>query len=98
MATQVVPWSVALAKANGVRTQRARLKREVREDRAVLVRLIMAAPDDVGSARVYDFVIAARRIRHTRAQRIFRHAGVPTHRLFRSLTERERVALAEQLV
>jgi hypothetical protein len=79
-----------LGKANEIRIGRARLKRQLREGEARVEQILASPPQCVGTAMVFDLLIAVPKIGPVRARRLLSTARVSQTANVGSLSERQR--------
>jgi hypothetical protein len=83
----------ALCQANGVRTRRAQLKREIGEGTAKLDDLLARSPDCIDTAKVRDLLLSVSGIGPATASRILRRCEITESKTAGGLTERQRTRL-----
>jgi len=87
----------ALEHANAVRLARAELKRRIAEGELSAATVILECPESVRKWTVAELLMAQRRWGSTRCRKFLARNGVSEIKAIGSLTERQRVMLAEQL-
>lgn len=87
----------ALVKANRVRQERARLKRNIEAGRVSIADLVLHPPPFMGKARIGEFLLAVPKVGRAKAARILRSQGYGDSKTFGALTERQRNELSEAL-
>jgi S13-like H2TH domain len=87
----------ALRQANGVRTRRAQLKREIGEGSAQLDDLLARSPDCIGTAKVRDLLLSVFGIGPATASRMLRRCDITESRTAGALTDRQRTSLISLL-
>lgn len=87
----------ALAQANAVRLARAELKRRIADGELSAGSVILDCPDAVRKWTVAELLMAQRRWGSTRCRKFLEGNGVSEVKTIGTLTERQRVMLAEQL-
>jgi hypothetical protein len=87
----------ALSKANEVRLARAELKRRIGAGEITAADVILESPWEARSMYVADVLMSQRRWGHTRCRRILAQIPVSETKTVGSLTDRQRVVLAELL-
>ena len=87
----------ALELANRVRLARAALKRRIRAGELSAAEVIRNCPWEAHSMSVSDVLMSQQRWGQDRCRRLLLPIGVPENKTVGSLTERQRVALAERL-
>ena len=83
----------ALEHANHIRSWRAQLKRDLKADRIDLVDLLVAPPELLQTAKVFDFLLAVPKIGRVKANTILRQHDVSPSKTIGGLTNRQRDAL-----
>jgi predicted flap endonuclease-1-like 5' DNA nuclease len=87
----------ALAGANGVRTQRAQLKADLKRGEVSIAALIAEPPQYLASARVADLLRALRGYGPVKADRLLERCRVSPKKTIAGLSPRQREALIEAL-
>jgi hypothetical protein len=87
----------ALAKANEVRVERARLKRAVAAGRIQLARVVADPPACAQTAKVRELLLAVPRIGPARADRLLARCRIAHAKTLAGLSERQRGELVELL-
>jgi len=87
----------ALQRANGIRTERARLKGMLREGRVSLCDVLSEPPDFVHTAKVFDLIMAVPKYGRVKTTKILERCRVSTSKTVIGLTPRQRRELVEQL-
>jgi hypothetical protein len=90
--------SHALELANAVRSERAAVKREVKAGDRWVVDLILDPPENLCSMKVRKLLLAVRQVGPVRAGKILRAANVAPSKTLAGLSERQRNALAAELI
>jgi hypothetical protein len=85
----------ALAKANEVRVERARLKREVAAGRIELVRLVADPPSCVQTAKVRELLLVVPRTGPARADRVLARCRIAHAKTVGGLSDRQRAELVD---
>ncbi len=80
----------ALERANAVRANRAKLKRDLAAGRADLAPLIRNPPEFATSAKVVDLLVSLPKIGQVKAHRILSHARIAPNKTLGGLTDRQR--------
>jgi len=80
----------ALRHANEIRTERARLKRELASGRGRIDAIIAQPPEFAKTAKVYDLLLALPRVGPARAARSLTHCRIAPSKTVAGLTERQR--------
>jgi len=87
----------ALEHANAIRLARAELKRRIAEGEVSAADVILECPDAARRWTVAELLLSQRRWGGTRCRKFLERNGVSEIKLIGSLTERQRLLLAEQL-
>jgi len=87
----------ALERANGIRSARARLKRDLKAGRANIHDLLHSPPDFVMTAKVFDMLLAVPKYGRVKANRILQQCRVSPAKTIGGLSERQRRELIERL-
>lgn len=88
----------ALKIANSVRIERAAVKREIKAGSQWVVDLILDPPPSLYSMKVRKLLLSVRRVGPVKADKLLRAAGVTPSKTLAGLSERQRNALAAELV
>jgi hypothetical protein len=83
----------ALRQANGVRTRRAQLKKEIGEGSAKLDDLLARSPDCIETAKVRDLLLSVSGIGPATASRMLRRSDITESKTAGGLTEHQRTRL-----
>ena len=87
----------ALARANEVRLARAELKRRVAVGDITAAEVILTSPWEAETMTVSDLLLSQRRWGHTRCRKLLGQVPMSEFKTIGTMTERQRVALAELL-
>ncbi|MDQ3648560.1 MAG: hypothetical protein M3433_08270 [Actinomycetota bacterium] len=87
----------ALARANGVRTSRARLKRDLTAGRVGIHDLLLDPPDYLQTAKVFDLLMAVPKYGRVKANRSLTHCRISPSKTFGGLSQRQRKELVGYL-
>ena len=87
----------ALKGANRVRTERAKLKRELKAGKVRIEIVLSDPPYYLLSAKVVDVIIAVPKYGRVRANRILTQCRISPSKTIGGLTKRQRVELIKQL-
>jgi hypothetical protein len=85
---------VALDRANEIRCDRARLKRDLKGGRRNVIEVMIEPPECALTMRIIDLLIAAPRLGRVKANKALSRAAISPSKTVGSLTERQRVELA----
>ncbi len=83
--------------ANEIRTQRAQLKKDLKAGRAKIDVLLLDPPEWLGSAKVFDIIIAVPKYGRVKANRILNHCRISPSKTIGGLSERQRAELVALL-
>lgn len=87
----------ALARANAVRADRARLKRDLKAGRCSVVDLLSAPAEDLGTMKVFELLVAAPKIGRVKAGNLLARGRVSPTKTIGGMTERQRLELVAML-
>ncbi len=87
----------ALRRANEIRTQRARLKRELKAGRAQIQALLLDPPEYLLTAKVFDLLLAVPKYGRVKANRILTQCRISPSKTIGGLSERQRNELVSLL-
>jgi hypothetical protein len=87
----------ALQRANEIRTERARLKRELKAGRAKIHGLLLDPPEYVQTAKVFDLLLAVPKYGRVKVNRILTHCRISPSKTIGGLSERQRDELVSYL-
>jgi hypothetical protein len=87
----------ALERANRVRLARAELKRQVADGELTAAEVVLSSPWEAESMTIFDLLTSQHRWGRTRCRRFLGSIQMPENKTIRSLTERQRRALAWEL-
>src|SRR3954470_922417 len=87
----------ALQRANAVRLARAELKRKVADGDVRAAEVILSSPWEAESMTVSDLLTSQRRWGSTRCRKLLQCVPIPENKPIGTLTDRQRVALAQLL-
>jgi hypothetical protein len=85
----------ALQRANQVRSDRARLKKELAAGEVGLVQILAEPPACVRTARVRDLLVVLPKIGSVKAGRILARCGIAPSKTLAGLTDRQRAELTK---
>ena len=88
----------ALARANSVRLARAELKRRVAVGETSVADVVLDCPWEAASMPVAELILSQHRWGRTRCHRLLASIPMSEAKTIGSLTQRQRLALAEQLL
>ena len=87
----------ALKRANEIRTERARLKRELKAGRVKIHGLLLEPPPYVQTAKVSDLLLAVPKYGRVKTNRILNQCRISPSKTIGGLSERQRAELVAQL-
>ena len=87
----------ALARANLIRTERARLKRELKAGRYSIHTLLLSPPEYMETAKVFDVMLAVPKYGRVKVNKILAHCRVAPSKTIGGLSERQRSELVSLL-
>lgn len=87
----------ALERANGIRSARAQLKRDLKAGRVKIVDLLGNPPDYVLTAKVFDMLLAVPKYGRVKANRILNQCRISPAKTIGGLSERQRGELVSRL-
>ena len=83
----------ALRRANEVRVRRAQLKKELKAGLVRIDQVLDNPPEYVGTAKVFDILLAAPRFGRVKAARFLKHCRISQSKTVGGLSERQRAEL-----
>ena len=87
----------ALKRANEIRTERARLKRDLKGGRAKIQELLLDPPEYLQTAKVFDLLLAVPKYGRVKANRILNQCRISPSKTIGGLSERQRNELVASL-
>jgi hypothetical protein len=87
----------ALRRANDIRSQRAKLKRDLKSGQVTIQRIIATPPDYVLTAKVFDMLMAVPKYGKVKATKFLNHCRISQGKTMGGLSERQRNELLELL-
>jgi hypothetical protein len=87
----------ALARANHIRTQRARVKRELKAGRLSIDSLLQEPPSCVETAKVFDLLLSVPRYGRVKVNKVLAHCRISPSKTIGGLSERQRAELVALL-
>ena len=87
----------ALRRANEIRSERARLKRDLKASRAQIQPLLLDPPDYLLTAKVFDLLLAVPKYGRVKVNRILTHCRISPSKTIGGLSERQRNELVSYL-
>src|ERR1700733_10313752 len=83
----------ALAKANRIRSERARLKRELKAGRLSIHALLLEPPEYIETAKVFDVMLAVPKYGRVKVNKILAHCRIAPSNTIGGLPDRQRSEL-----
>lgn len=87
----------ALAKANNIRTRRAKLKRDLKAGKARIDELLLDPPDYLLSAKAFDVVVSVPKYGRIKANKVLTQCRIAPSKTIGGLSERQRRELVALL-
>ena len=87
----------ALQRANEIRTQRAKLKKDLKAGKTKIDVLLLDPPEWLGSAKVFDIILAVPKYGRVKVNRILNQCRISPSKTIGGLSERQRAELVGQL-
>jgi hypothetical protein len=87
----------ALQKANGIRSERARLKRALKSGEVDICDVLLEPPDYVHTAKVFDLIMAVPKYGRVKTGKILDRCRVSPSKTVAGLTPRQRRELVDHL-
>lgn len=87
----------ALKRANGIRSARASLKRDLKAGRTTIHDLLHSPPEYVLTAKVFDMLLAVPKYGRVKANRVLQQCRVSPAKTIGGLSERQRRELIDRL-
>lgn len=87
----------ALERANGIRTARAELKRDLKAGRARITDLLSSPPEYLLTAKVFDILLAVPKYGRVKANRVLTQCRISPAKTIGGLSERQRDELVTRL-
>lgn len=83
----------ALRRANEIRTRRAQLKRDLKGGRRSIGQLLQDPPDYVGTAKVFDMLLAVPKYGRVKANKVLVQCRISPSKTIGGLSQRQRSEL-----
>jgi hypothetical protein len=83
----------ALKRANDIRVQRAKLKKDLKEGRVGIEAVLLDPPDYVSTAKVFDMLMAVPKFGRVKAARLLNQCRISQSKTVGGLSERQRAEL-----
>jgi len=87
----------ALSRANVIRSERARLKRELKAGRAQIHGLLLDPPEFLQTAKVFDLLLAVPKYGRVKVNRILNMCRISPSKTIGGLSQRQRDELVSYL-
>jgi len=87
----------ALHRANGIRSERARLKEQLKDGSVQMFEILAAPPDYVHTAKVFDLLMAVPKYGRVKTGKVLERCRVSPSKTVIGLTPRQRRELVELL-
>ncbi len=87
----------ALHRANKVRTQRAQLKRDLKDGRVSIHALLLDPPDFLETAKVFDLLLAVPKYGRVKANKLLQTCRISPSKTIGGLSDRQRAELVGML-
>jgi len=87
----------ALRRANGIRSARAKLKKDLKAGKASINTLLLDPPEYVMTAKVFDMLLAVPKYGRVKTNRILNMCRISPSKTIGGLSERQRAELVGQL-
>lgn len=85
----------ALQRANDVRSRRAQLKRDLKAGRQPIAELLLAPPEYLETAKVFDLLLAVPKYGRVKVNKILSQCRISPSKTIGGLSERQRDELVE---
>lgn len=85
----------ALQRANDIRTRRAQLKRDLKAGRQPIHELLLAPPEYLETAKVFDLLLAVPKYGRVKANKILTHCRISPSKTIGGLSQRQRAELVD---
>ena len=83
----------ALQRANDIRVRRAQLKKDLKEGRVGIEKVLLEPPDYVSTAKVFDMLMAVPKFGRVKAARLLNQCRISQSKTVGGLSERQRTEL-----
>ena len=83
----------ALKRANAIRVQRAKLKKDLKESRVSIEQILRNPPEYVSTAKVFDMLMAVPKFGRVKASRFLNTCRISQSKTVGGLSERQRAEL-----
>ena len=83
----------ALQRANDIRVRRAQLKKDLKEGRVAIEKVLLDPPDYVSTAKVFDILMAVPKFGRVKAARLLNQCRISQSKTVGGLSERQRTEL-----
>ena len=83
----------ALKRANDIRVRRAKLKKDLKDGRVHVESVLLDPPDYVGTAKVFDILMAVPKFGRVKAARLLNQCRISQSKTVGGLSDRQRAEL-----
>jgi hypothetical protein len=83
----------ALKRANDIRVRRAKLKKDLKDGRVKIERILSSPPEYVSTAKVFDMLLAVPKFGRVKAARFLNQCRISQSKTVGGLSERQRSEL-----
>ena len=83
----------ALKRANDIRVRRAQLKKDLKDGRVQIESILLAPPEYVSTAKVFDMLMAVPKFGRVKAARLLNQCRISQSKTVGGLSERQRAEL-----
>ena len=87
----------ALKRANEIRTERARLKRDLKAGRQSIHDLLLEPPEFVETAKVFDMLLAVPKYGRVKVNKVLQQCRISPSKTIGGLSQRQRTELVSML-
>ncbi len=87
----------ALKRANDIRTQRAKLKKDLKGGKVKIQTLLLDPPEYVQTAKVFDMLLAVPKYGRVKTNRVLNQCRISPSKTIGGLSQRQRNELVSQL-
>ncbi len=83
----------ALKRANDIRVKRAKLKKDLKDGRVRIEKILANPPDYVSTAKVFDILLAVPKFGHVKAMRLLNQCRISQAKTVGGLSDRQRAEI-----
>jgi S13-like protein len=87
----------ALKRANDIRVRRAKLKKDLKDGRVKIEKILSSPPEYVSTAKVFDMLLAVPKFGRVKAARFLNQCRISQSKTVGGLSERQRTELISLL-